>query len=53
MIKEYVTAVSIIWSAPEDATEDDAREALLRSGIKYGELLGEWYINDIEPIEEY
>ncbi len=53
MNKEFVTTVDIIWSAPEEATEKDAEEALVRSGLKYGELIGEWMIQDIERVEEY
>lgn len=50
---DFYCAINLEWSSGEqDATEQDAEEALKRSGLTHGTLLGEWLITHIERVEE-
>lgn len=48
---EFYVAVQLFWTAGQLATEKDCEEALVRCGIKVGDLLGEFLIQNIEPPE--
>lgn len=49
---EFYVSVSLLWAAGQPATEEDCKEALLRSGIRHGDLIGEFLIQDIERPED-